>query len=382
MRPHERRKALGQTISTERLVNRAVEQTPEQAFVPVHTFGDFAMHERLKEAVVARGYVTPTPIQDQVIPLALAGRDVLGLANTGTGKTAAFLIPIIDRLLRGEQGRALIVAPTRELATQIHEEFKLLGGRVQLRSALIVGGVSEGPQIQALVKSPPVVIGTPGRLKAMIQEGHLRLDRCFAFVLDEADRMVDMGFIHDVRFLIAQLPNERQSLFLSATLPPMVQGLVQSLLRDPVKVAVQKRETAEGIEQDVIEAGSLDEKLQILTELLTKPEFDKVLVFGRTKWGVQKLADKLERAGIKASAIHGNKSQPQRDRALEAFKSGRLHVLVATDVAARGLHIPEVTHVINFDMPQTYEDYVHRIGRTGRLDRVGKALTFVPKGSK
>lgn len=382
MRPHERRKALGlSAIATHRFISQAVIQAPEAAYRPTHTFADFPVDERLKHSITARGFVTPTPIQDQAIPPALEGRDVIGLANTGTGKTAAFLIPIIQKFLTGDRGRALVVAPTRELATQINEEFRLMGSRLGLRSALCVGGVSEVRQIEALKKSPHLIVGTPGRLKDFSEQGLLQIGNCHTFVLDEADRMVDMGFIRDIRYLIERLPRERQGLFFSATMPSEVRGLVHSLLYEPVTVSVTTRETAEGIEQDVIRADSKEEKQAILVGLLKQPEFDRVLVFGRTKWGVQKLADYLVKEGIRAVAIHGNKTQPQRDRSLREFKEGRSQVLVATDVAARGIHVPDVSHVINFDIPQSYDDYIHRIGRTGRIDKTGKALTFVPSKS-
>ncbi len=366
------------TINPERFTN--VAQVLEEAplFVPVNQFKDFAFDERLKQAVINKGYITPTPIQDASIEHVLAGKDLLGLANTGTGKTAVFVLPIINRLLERTARLALIVVPTRELAVQIDEEFRGFARGLQLYSALCVGGASLSRQIEQLSRGPQVVIGTPGRLKDLINQGKLRLGQTDIFVLDEADRMVDMGFIRDIRFIIGELPAKRQSLCLSATITPEVQQLITNLLTDPVTVSVRTRETASQIQQDVITANSKDQKVAILKELLAKPDFDKVLVFGGTKWGVQRLADDLVKSGITAEAIHGNKSQAQRQRALEAFKANRVQVLVATDVAARGLDIPAVSHVINFDVPNTYEDYVHRIGRTGRAGLTGKALTFVP----
>ena len=380
MRPHERRKALGlPSIRTERFINEAVSPSLERAFMAQHSFETLPIDERLKRAIAAKGYLSPTPIQDGAIPPALEGRDLIGVANTGTGKTAAFLIPIINALLRGRPGPALVVAPTRELATQINGEFRLFAQGLRLYSVLCVGGVGEGGQIQALRRRPQLVVGTPGRLRDFLERGVLRIETCPIFVLDEADRMVDMGFIRDIRYIITKLPERRQSLFFSATIPTEVEGLIKSLLHDPVTIRAVARETAEGVDQDVIRAGSKEEKQAILVGLLSQPEFDRVLVFGRTKWGVQKLSDALVESGVQAVAIHGNKNQSQRDRSLRAFKEGKVQVLVATDVAARGLHIEDVSHVINFDLPNTYEDYVHRIGRTGRVDKLGKALTFVPK---
>jgi ATP-dependent RNA helicase RhlE len=366
------------TINTDRFINKAQVITGEEVFVPQYQFADFQLDPRLKGAVVAKGYVTPTPIQDGALPPVLAGRDLIGLANTGTGKTAVFLLPIINSLLQGGNGSALIVVPTRELASQIDDDFKSFTRGMGLYSALVVGGSNMHRQIMTLRRRPHVIIGTPGRLKDLINQGELKLANCSTFVLDEADRMVDMGFIRDIRFIIGHLPDKRQSLCLSATITPDVQSIINGLLQDPVTVSVRTRETSDHVDQDVIRADSKDQKLAILQELLGKEGYDKVLVFCSTKYGAQRLSDTLMKSGIRSEAIHGNKSQPQRQRALDAFKSDRAQVLVATDVAARGLDIPAVSHVINFDIPNTYEDYVHRIGRTGRAGRAGQALTFIP----
>jgi superfamily II DNA/RNA helicase len=368
----------GSYINPEKFVNKgAVAVMAEQAaFVPKHRFADFSFMEALKRNIEARGYDVPTPIQDGAIETILTGRDLIGLANTGTGKTAAFVLPMIQRL-KTLGGSALIMAPTRELAVQIDEEFKLFAQGLGLYSAICVGGASMGRQISQLQRRPQVVIGTPGRLKDLVQQRALRLGSTTILVLDEADRMLDMGFIKDIQFLIAELPAERQSLCFSATMTPEISRLIHNILIDPETISVVQGETSNHVEQDVIKASSKEEKYDILTGLLAKPDFEKVLVFGQTKWGVQRLADQLTKQGIKAEAIHGNKSQPQRQRALQAFKDNRVQVLVATDVAARGLDIPNVSHVINFDQPNTYEDYVHRIGRTGRAGARGQALTFV-----
>ena len=332
----------------------------------------------MQRNIDAKGYTNPTPVQDQAIEPILAGRDLIGLANTGTGKTAAFLLPILQRLVEDENSiRTLIMAPTRELAVQIDEEFRGFAQGLRLYSALCVGGVNIQPQIKQLQRGPHIVIGTPGRLKDLVNQNKLRLGGVDMLVLDEADRMLDMGFIRDIRYLIERLPAQRQSLCFSATITPEIKPLLSELLKDPVTVSVRTSETSEHVEQNVVKAHSKEHKIELLQELLGRDGFDKVIVFGQTKHGVQRLAEKLSSSGIPSEAIHGNKSQGQRQRALNAFKANQVQVLVATDVAARGLDIPNVSHVINFDQPTTYEDYVHRIGRTGRGGKRGHALTFV-----
>ena len=374
----QRPKRDGQYIDPAKFVNQAV-PIPEQAvFNPQHRFTDFGFSPELERNLVDRGYETPTPVQDAALKPVMAGRDLVGIANTGTGKTAAFMLPIIQRFRTDRQsGPALVIAPTRELAGQIDEEFRGFAKGLGLFSALCLGGMNIRPQIKALKRGPQVIIGTPGRLKDLFQQKALRLNQVSVVVLDEADRMLDMGFIKDIQFLLSKLPEERQSLCFSATIPSEIKRLLDTMLRDPVTVSVRTRETADQVNQDVIKARSKDEKIQILHELLGKPEFDKVLIFGRTKWSVQRLSETISKHGVKAEAIHGNKSQPQRQRALKAFSAGHVAVLVATDVAARGLDIPNVSHVINFDQPNSYNDYVHRIGRTGRAGKAGQALTFV-----
>ncbi len=369
----------GAYINPERFVNKAVVQADQADFVPQHQFKDFPLEERLQLNIKARGYTTPTPIQDAAIQLILEGKDLVGLADTGSGKTAAFLLPILHHLRQFSYHEAavLVLVPTRELATQIDEEFRAFAWGLKLYSALCVGGASINRQIAALNRRPQVIIGTPGRLTDLVDRRVLRLDGIRILVLDEVDRMLDMGFIRDIRFLIAQLPRERQSLCFSATMPREIEQLMRELMVNPVTISVRTGLTSEFIEQDVIRASSKEQKIEILNGLLHQPDFEKVLVFGRTKWGVQKLADSLSALGHAAESIHGNKSQPQRLSALRAFKESRVKVLVATDVAARGLDIPGVSHVINFDQPNTYDDYIHRIGRTARAGKQGKALTFV-----
>ena len=367
-----------QTIHPSKFINKnavAVEVAP---YVPTHVFTDFALNTVLQENIAATGFTSPSAIQDQAIPIALTGRDVIGLANTGTGKTAAFLLPILEKLNGDEQrDSVLIMAPTRELAQQIDEEFKRFSRGLKLYSTVVVGGTNIDRQIRDLRRHPHVVIGTPGRLKDLMNRRELNLTRVNTFVLDEADRMLDMGFINDIRFVANVLPKDRQTLCFSATMTPTIATLVQDFMRDPATVSVRTGETSDHVEQDIIEAFDKVHKIELLEDLLKTEEFEKVLVFGETKYGVQRLADNLTRSGIPSEAIHGNKSQSQRQRALKAFKDQRVKVLVATDVAARGLDIPDVSHVINFDQPNTYDDYVHRIGRTGRGGKTGKALTFV-----
>jgi superfamily II DNA/RNA helicase len=351
-------------------------------YVPTHQFVDFSLSsDQLKANIVARGYITPTPIQDQVIAHVLEGRDVVGIANTGTGRTAAFLIPLIDKVMRDPQQNILIIAPTRELAVQIDDEFRSFSNGLHIRSVLVIGGASMGNQIWKLRQHPNMLISTPGRLKDFVKQRLINLMDYKTIVLDEVDRMVDIGFIADIRHILSLLPPNRQSLFFSATLPQDVTGIVQSFLRDPVMVSVKMKETAEHIDQDVIQVRSKEEKLQVLCALLKKEESSKVLIFGRTKWNVEKLSRTLAEIGFSVGSIHGNKSQGQRMRVLAQFKENRLQILVATNVASRGLDIPDVSHVINFDEPESYDDYVHRIGRTGRADKSGVALTFVVTGN-
>ena len=346
--------------------------------MPEHAFSDFDLLPNLQATLVKRGYTAPTPIQDGAIEPILAGRDVVGLANTGTGKTAAFILPLIQRLKTGQiKQNVLIIAPTRELAMQINDEFRLFARDMQLYSALCVGGVNVNRQISELNRRPQVVVGTPGRLRDLVEQGALRLDQVGALVLYEADRMLDMGFIRDIRYLIAKLPQHRQTLCFSATISNEIRKLLDDLLTDPLTISVRSRETSDHVDQDIVYTDGKEHKIAKLEELLRQPDFGKVLIFGQTKWGVQRLADTLTKDGIPAVVIHGNKSQPQRQRALQTFKDGKVSVLVATDVAARGLDIPHVSHVINFDQPPTYDDYIHRIGRTGRAGNSGKALTFV-----
>lgn len=376
-RPNKRGAAY---IHPSKFVNKAVAPAEEIPYEPTHMFADFPFAEKLHKNISFKGYTAPSAIQDQAIMPVLEGRDVIGLANTGTGKTAAFALPIIQKLFTDPILRSvLIVAPTRELAQQIDEQFRAFSYDMKLYTTLVVGGTNIDKQIRALRRGPHVVIGTPGRLRDLMKRGELSLKNINTLVLDEADRMLDMGFLPDIRAIVEETPATRQTLFFSATITPEIEKLVQGFLKDPVTVSVRTADTSERVDQDVVYADGKDHKLEVLLNLLSEEEFEKVLVFGETKFGVQRLSDHLHKSGVPSTAIHGNKSQSQRQRALKEFKDAKVRVLVATDVAARGLDIPNVSHVINFDQPATYEDYVHRIGRTGRGGATGKALTFVDK---
>ncbi len=346
------------------------------------TFAELELTEPVRRALVDENYETPTPIQAQTIPPALLGRDVLGCAQTGTGKTAAFALPILNRL--GKHNRkakpnlpfVLVLAPTRELAIQIEESFSTYGKHLRLRQALVYGGVGQGNQVRALKRGAHILVATPGRLLDLMNQGHIQLYQLEVFVLYEADRMLDMGFLPDLKRIISSLPDKRQSLFFSATMPPKITELSQSLLSDPVSVNVTPKSTSvDRIEQRVLFV-ERNGKQALLKEILCSPEVNRTLVFTKTKRGANLLADKLVRSGIRATAIHGNKSQSARQRALEAFRRKQVQVLVATDVAARGIDIDGITHVVNYDIPVEPESYVHRIGRTGRAGAEGIALSF------
>jgi superfamily II DNA/RNA helicase len=368
---------FSQHIDISKFINKAVVTEKTAHYVPEHAFTDFLIDPKIKTTIAAKGYFVPTPIQDKAIPYVLLGKDVVGIANTGTGKTAAFLIPLIDKVLKNPKEKILIVVPTRELAQQIEEEFKGFASRMNMWAVCCVGGANIVAQIRALSRPFNFVIGTPGRLRDLIERRRLDLSGYGTVVLDEADRMLDMGFIADIKFMIAQMASKRHTLFFSATMSREIEALIKNFLTEPVMISVKTGNTAEQVEQDVIRVPVGKNKMEVLYEMLSKPHFNKVLVFGKTKHGVQRLADSLVQKGFKAEAIHGNKSQGQRQKALKMFKEHHVNVLVATDVAARGLDINGISHVINFDLPATYDDYVHRIGRTGRAGHKGIALTFV-----
>lgn len=362
-------------LDISRFINKA-EIVEAEKYVAKNSFQSFPIHETIKINIVKKGYTDPMPIQDQAIPELLAGKDLIGIANTGMGKTAAFLIPLLNKSAHDRNQRTLIVTPTRELASQIQEELITLSRGLGVWSVSCIGGMNIRKQISDLRRNHQFVIGTPGRLKDLSERRCLYLSDYNNVVVDEVDRMFDIGFARDVKELLEQLPKERQSLFFSATITPQVESLVNNYSNSPVRVSVKTRDTAASVDQDIIRIQGRA-KIEILHDLLIKEEFTKILIFGRTKHGVQNLADELKKRGFKSDAIHGNKTQGQRQRALQSFKQGNINILVATDVAARGIDVPNVTHVINYDLPQTYEDYIHRIGRTGRANKVGTALTFV-----
>ena len=346
-------------------------------------FSKLGLRPELVEAVEAKGYTTPSPIQARAIPAVLEGRDVLGGAQTGTGKTAAFSLPMLQLLAASEfkgqhkRPRALVLAPTRELAAQVHQSIVDYGDRMDLRSAVIFGGVGFQPQIDSLRRGLDIIVATPGRLLDLCERGEAQLSGVEILVLDEADRMLDMGFIHDIRKVLKLVPRERQNLFFSATYSNEVKKLADSMLQNPVEVEVAARNaTADRVDQEAYEVGQ-KAKAQFLADMIQIGDWSQVLVFTRTKHGANRLAKHLDGQRIAAMAIHGNKSQSAREKALSLFKSGRIRVLVATDIAARGLDIADLPHVVNYELPNIPEDYVHRIGRTGRAGKAGQAVSLV-----
>lgn len=364
------------TFDPTQFINKNPVEVKEEVYKPTHKFSDFAIDGRLVKTIANMGIKAPSPIQDQVIPVILDYKDVVGLAETGTGKTAAFLIPLIELKKKDARSVTLILTPTRELATQVQVELQKLAKNFRFFSAVCVGGVGIGGQIRQLRKPNQFIIGTPGRIKDLMERGVLKTSNITSVVLDEADRMLDMGFIHDMREILGQLPPERQTLFFSATMDDKTKALVTDFMEEPTIVSVKKKDVTDSILQDVVRYKHTH-KFETLVELLKKDEFKRVIIFGAMKHSVEKLGKELTQAGIPAESIHGNKNHGQRQRSLNRFKSGQVGVLVATDVAARGIHVDNVTHVINYDLPNTFEDYVHRIGRTGRGVSKGQALTFV-----
>lgn len=371
------RRSFGENIDISKYIKRSIPQSPSESYKAGNTFLDFRFCSALQTNLDKRNYTAPTPIQDQGIKPVLDGRDLIGLANTGTGKTAVFLLPLIEKAYKNRSEKVLIIAPTRELAIQIDTEFRLFATNMNLYSAVCVGGTPMGRQIQNLRRNPSFIIGTPGRLKDMSERGLVKFNTFQNIVLDEVDRMLDMGFVNEITNILNSLPSKRQSLFFSATLPLKIKTLVKQFLNDPVVVEVKTGDTAANVMQDVVRFRDKSEKYDKLRNLLDQPEVKKVLIFTETKWEVEKLAVNLAKSGYKAESIHGNKRQNQRERSLSSFRNDHCDILVATDVAARGLDIGDISHVINYTVPQTYDDYIHRIGRTGRGDKSGQALTFV-----
>ena len=367
----------GSSINVSQLIAKAVYEDLPSIYVLDHNLLEFDLVKELKTNITYKKYTSPTKIQYEAIPYILKGRDILGLASTGSGKTAAFLIPMINKALLDNSQRFLIIEPTRELAMQIQDEFMQLARNTGLRSVLVMGGNSMGSQIGILKRNPQFVIATPGRLKDLTERKAINLLTINNVVLDEVDRMLDMGFINDIRFITSRLNEKRQSLFFSATMNRKSEEIANSLLRNPIKVEVQKAEQGKNVDQDVIRLKEGETKFNVLCDYVSKDEFKKVLIFTRTKRQAEGLSKKLLDKGIKVNCLHGDKRQTQRTRIIDSFKRDFLNILIATDVASRGLDINNISHVINYDIPQNYDDYIHRIGRTGRAGKKGYALTFV-----
>ncbi|MBI4136977.1 DEAD/DEAH box helicase [Candidatus Roizmanbacteria bacterium] len=375
--PGFRSNLSGKYINPARFINKPVDIDMVAEYTPKHVFSSFNLHSNILHNIARKGYTNPTPIQDQAIVPILEGQDVIGIANTGTGKTAAFLIPLIHALHTDRRLKTLVVAPTRELALQIRDEFLSFTEGTSLSAVLLIGGTNIHRQEQRLRRDYSILIATPGRLLDLVSRRSVNLSYFTKVVLDEVDRMLDIGFIHDVQKIISYLPAKRQSLFFSATIGRREEQIVGSFVTNPIKIEVTRRETAETIEQDVVRVQPPNSKLDTLHEILIQEDVKKVLIFARTKWGVDKLTKRLVERGFKAGTIHGGKSQNHRIDTLEAFRQDRIKILTATDVASRGIDVDNITHVINYDLPESYEDYIHRIGRTGRANKRGKALTFL-----
>ncbi|HUC87564.1 MAG TPA: DEAD/DEAH box helicase [Candidatus Binatia bacterium] len=356
---------------------RSAKPLTEDVYVSQHKFSDFALNPLIQTNLTAMGFSDPSPIQDQTVPAGLSGRDVVGIASTGTGKTAAFALPLLNRLMTERGSRAIILAPTRELAQQIDEQCRQLAKGSGISGALLIGGVAMGPQLKDLRYNPSIIIGTPGRIRDHIERKSLDLSTCNIVVLDEVDRMLDMGFLTDITFILGRTNTVKQSFYFSATLDSRVKAIIEGFSRDPVMVSVKAGETSENVEQNVVTFSSASDKIDKLHSLLISDTVVKTLVFDDTHRSVEKLATELGARGFSTDSIHGGKSQAQRQRALKKFRDNQIKVLVATDVAARGLDVSDITHVINYSSPQSYDDYIHRIGRTGRAGKIGYALTFV-----
>ncbi len=374
-RGNSQRKA-GENIDISRFIKKAVDMPAVKAVEVTNAFSDFGFVPQLEKNLGVKNYTTPTPIQDQAIGPIMEGRDLIGLASTGTGKTGAFLLPMINKAHEDPTQKVLIIAPTRELAMQIANEFHSFSFGMRIFSALCVGGMPIFKQITNLRRQPQFVIGTPGRLQDLHKRNLIDYSQFQNIVLDEVDRMLDMGFINEIRDILGQFPKVRQSLFFSATMPPKIRTLTEEFLQYPITVSINAGQTAHNVDQDIVRVSDGD-KFEKLNNILSGDNFKKVLIFSETKRDVEKLTNNLVNGGHKAESIHGDKRQGQRQRALMQFKNNEVTILVATDVAARGLDIKDISHVINYTIPQTYDDYIHRIGRTGRGNSKGIALTFV-----
>ncbi|MEX2336772.1 MAG: DEAD/DEAH box helicase [Fulvivirga sp.] len=371
----------GKKIDINKFINKAVSSEDQKIYQPVNAFANFPLNADLKQRIEARGYTTPTEIQDKTIPHILAGKDLIGVAGTGTGKTGAFLIPLINRLLTNPQYfDSLIITPTRELALQIEDELKKLTKGTKLTSTTLIGGTSMNKSLAALSKPNHIVIGTPGRMMDMAQRGKLAFKNFSILVLDEFDRMLDMGFVKDIERITSQMAARKQTLLFSATMPASQESIIRKIVRQPVEVkATTALRSSNSIAQDVIKVSDSEDKFGSLVNLITteKAEDSRVILFCETKRKANKLSRRLTTSGIPSGEIHGNKSQQAREKALKQFKDGHIRVLVATDVMARGIDVTDVSMVINYEVPRTYDDYIHRIGRTGRAGKTGKAVTFI-----
>lgn len=370
------RRGGGEYIDPSRFV-RVANNSEEAAFEPSNKFVDFPFSEILHENLKKNGYNLPSPIQDQAILPALEGQDIIGIASTGTGKTAAFALPVIQRLINDPTSKALIIAPTRELAQQIEDECRKLGKGSGLLGALLIGGSSMGAQLRDLRSNPSIVIGTPGRIKDHLERDTLQLNNCNLVVLDEVDRMLDMGFVDDVTSILKSTSQIRQTFFFSATIDSKVRRLIDTFAEDPFTVSLKPSTASEKVHQDVVRYQTNADKLDKLHNVLIQESVSKVIIFDETQRSVERLYEELLSRGFPAESIHGGKSQSQRQRALSKFKKSEVNVLVATDVAARGIDVADVSHVINFSVPKAYDDYIHRIGRAGRAGQTGYALTFI-----
>ncbi len=372
-----RRPAMPKALDPRSFVRAAAPEVSQEVSI-THNFVDFGLHASLLTNLNKKGFEKPTSIQDSTLEPALAGRDVLGLADTGTGKTLVFVLPILNKIILDRNETALIIAPTRELAVQIRDEVRILTEGLGIYACLLIGGADMRRQMDDLRRRPHIVIGTPGRIKDLEERGCLNLRNTHTIVLDEVDRMLDMGFVRDVTLILSLVGKPRQTLLFSATIDDKVESIARNFMVNPVKISVKTGATSSNVEQNIIKASGRAAKINVLCELLSKKdEFKKVLIFGRTKYGVEDISKDLVRAGFSVGAIHGNKRQNQRENVLRQFRNDQISILIATDVAARGLDVKDITHVINFDQPASYDDYVHRIGRTGRAGNLGYALTFV-----
>lgn len=376
-RKNQRKKAVS-TIDPKQLIKKAVVKE-EKKYVPSRTFDQMPISANLRANLHMKGFKYPTQIQNDTLEYLLDGRDLLGVANTGTGKTGAFLIPIIEQLLSGKKPfQSLVVVPTRELALQVEEEFKSLSHKLGLYSASFIGGTNVNADVRKLNKRHHLIIGTPGRLMDMVDRGALRLNTISNLILDEFDRMLDMGFVNEIKKMVKLMNNRKQTMLFSATIDKTQQSLISTLLHNPVEVKVSSgTSTSDQIDQDIIRVPEGGNKFQLLMDLIQESKIEKAIIFAETKRMVDKVGKQLNRSGVSADVIHGNKSQNYRTKALDKFKSGQINILVATDVAARGIDVDNVSHVINYQLPLTFDSYVHRIGRTGRAGKTGKAFTFI-----